>query len=101
MQLRELNGQLIANRTPNIVVIKGEYVEQLQEFLVSEQVSNDLRNYARYLDSDYWYLVINKDLSISDEQLYWEITVRDLKMQQTPLKGIVRFENDLPILAFS
>ena len=101
MQLRELNGQLIANRTPNIDVIKGEYVEQLQEFLVSEQVSNDLRNYARYLDSDYWYLVINKDLSISDEQLYWEITVRDLKIQPTPLQGIIKFEDDLPVLAFS
>jgi len=101
MQLKELNGQLIAHRTPIIDTIKGEYVEQLQEFLLSEKVSNDLRDYARYLDPDYWYLAINKDSSISDEQLYWEITVRDLKIQQTPLQGIVKFEDDLPVLAFS
>ena len=103
MQLKELNGQLIAHRTPIIDIIKGGYVEQLKEFFLSEQVSNDLRSYSksRYLDPDYWYLAINKDLSISDEQLYWEITVRDLEIQQTPLKGIVKFENDLPVLAFT
>jgi hypothetical protein len=56
MQLRELNGQLIAH-TSAIDVIKGEYLEHLQEFLVSEEVSKDLQKYPNYLNPDYWYLV--------------------------------------------
>ena len=48
MQLRELNGQLIAH-TSTIDVIKGEYLEHLQEFLVSEEVSKDLQKYPNYV----------------------------------------------------
>jgi len=100
MQLKELNGQLIAYRTPNFDVIKGEYVEQFHEFLISEQVANDLRKYQSHLDLDYWDLAVAKDLSTCDEQFYWEITVRVVPMQH-PIQGIVKFENSLPVLAFS
>ena len=100
MQLRELNGQLIAYRTPNIDVIKGEYVEQFHEFFISEQVANDLWKHQSHLDLDYWYLTVAKDLSVSDEQFYWEITVRDVPVQH-PIQGIVKFENNSPVLAFS
>ncbi len=100
MQLRELNGQLIAH-TSTIDVIKGEYLEHLQEFLVSEEVSKDLQKYPNYLNPDYWYLAVAKDLSIGDDKLYWEVTVRDLITQATPLHGIVKFEDDSPVLAFS
>jgi hypothetical protein len=99
MQLRELKGQLIADKTPQDV-IKGQDIEQFHGFLVSEQVANELRKVASYLAPDYWYLVINKDLSINDEQLHWEITVRDIVLQ-LPIEGVVKFEDDSPILAFS
>jgi hypothetical protein len=99
MQLRELDGQLVAH-TSTIDVIKGEYLERLQEFLVSEQVANELKKYASFLAPNYWYLVINKDLSTNDEQLHWEITVRDIVLQ-LPIEGVVKFEDNLPVLAFS
>ncbi len=100
MQLRELNGRLVAH-TSTIDVIKEEYLEHLQEFLVSEEVSKDLQKHLNYLNPDYWYLVVAKDLSISDDKLYWQITVRDLIIQKTPLHGIVKFEDNSPVLAFS
>ncbi len=103
MQLRELNGQLIADKTPQDV-IKGEYVEQFHEFLVSEQVGNELRTRPSYLTPDYWQLVINKDLSIDDEQFYWEITVSvdaGLTFPVFTIEGIVKLEDDLPVLALS
>lgn len=98
MQLKELNGQLIAH-TSTVDVIKGEYIKQIQEFLVSEKVSNDLRKHSNYLDLDYWYLSIAKDLSVSDEKFYWEITVKNITVQ-FPIKGIVKLENNLLVLAF-
>lgn len=100
MQLRELNGQLIAY-TSNIDVIKGGHEDHLREFLISEDVSKDLQKYQNYLNTDFWYLVVNKDLSIGDDKLHWELTTQNLKFQQTPLNGIVKFKEDLPVLAFS
>jgi len=100
MQLRELNGQLIA-QTSTIDVIKGGHEEHLREFLTSEEVSKDLQKYQNYLNTDFWYLVVNKDLSIGDDKLYWELTTQNLKFQQIPLRGIVEFQEDLPILVFS
>ena len=100
MQLRELNGQLIADKTPQDV-IKGQDIEQFHEFLVSEQVANELRKYESYLSPDYWYLVINNDLSISDEQLLWQITVSGIVFQPITVEGIVKLEDDLPVLALS
>jgi hypothetical protein len=100
MQLRELNGQLIADKTPQDV-IKGQDIEQFHEFLVSEQVANELRKYASHLDPNYWYLVINKGLSINDEQLHWEITVSGIVFQPITVAGIVKLEDDLPILVLS
>ena len=100
MQLRELNGQLIADKTPQDG-IKGQDIEQFHEFLVSEQVANELRKYVSYLAPNYWYLVINKDLSINDEQLYWEITVSGIVFQPITVAGIVKLEDDLPILVLS
>jgi len=103
MQLRELNGQLIANKTPQDV-IKGEYIEQFHEFLVSEQVANELRKCTSYLAPDYWKLAINKDLSINDEQFYWEITVSvdaGLTFPVFTIEGIVKLEDNLPVLALS
>ncbi len=99
MQLRELNGQFIANKTSHDV-IKRDYIEQFHEFLISEQVANDLLKHQNHPNIDYWYLAIAKDLTIGDEQFYWEITVRDVVLQ-LPIKGIVKFEDNLPVLAFS
>jgi hypothetical protein len=94
MQLRELNGQLIADKTPQDV-IKGQDIEQFHELLVSEQVANELRKDVSYLAPDYWQLIINK--------IDWEITVSvgsELTFPVFTIEGIVELENDLPVLTF-
>ena len=99
MQLRELNGQLTAYKT-TCDVINEDSVNQFHEFLISEQVANELRKCPSYLATDYWYLVISKDLSIGNEEFYWEITVRDVPLQLSN-RGVVKFEDELIILSFS
>lgn len=99
MHLKEIDGNLRACKT-SIDVIDSALDRYNEGFLVSERVAEKLKRVAEestnnlnFLDQDYWYLVIRKNL----DQTAWEITVYEVPIQK-PITGYVSFENDPPVL---
>lgn len=100
MQLEKLpTGQLKAHKTAIDVI---HYLDNLNEFQVSERVTTLLREYPKFLADNYWYLAIGSYEELQEgekpTQFEWEITVNTSE-PQIPIRGIVEFVDGFPILA--
>ena len=95
MQLKEMGGQLTAQKTASDV-ING--LDDFSEFQVSARVAYELRQSASFLAENYWSLTVGEP-DPTAALLEWEITVMgNATPMQVPLKGVVDIENGLPVL---
>jgi hypothetical protein len=98
MQLRELNGQLKAYKTPNDEIHE---LDSYSEFHISERVANELRKDTDFLAENHWYLVIGKYEETAP--IEWEITVCNsvsgqITIQEILIMGTIEFKNEFPVL---
>jgi len=95
MQLKEVNSQLIVYRNSNDII--HETVDGLSEFHVSEQSANELRE--KYTDGDYWSLIIGTWNDKMPQEYEWQIEDNRAVIRVPIIKGIIKYENNSPILA--
>lgn len=96
MKLNEVNGQVIIHRDSQDIINVNESVDGLSEFNVSEQAASELR--GKYKGGDYWSLTIGTWNDKFPQEYEWEIEDSRGIIRIPILKGIVKYENSLPIL---
>jgi hypothetical protein len=109
MQLKEINGQLIAYRNSIALDIIDNDLDIFNDFLISLQVANHLRNTSDYLAENHWRLtivkhIVNDKLVIDDSgkpMFKWEISVNSsIQQYKDIIEGFIKFNYALPILVF-
>ena len=96
MKINEVNNQVIIYRNSNDVI--HTVLDGINEFCVSDKVASKMR--AKYKDGDYWALTIGTWNDKFPEEYECEIIEDDRAIIRNPIiKGIVKYENSLPILA--